>query len=155
MRAATTVCLFWALAGSFVALAAIPVIEGSIDESAAPWDGPAYALILRLGQGSSVLRVDLWGHPHSDGPLSLRFTGYENPGGGRGRGDGRVSFQEILNKSTPVPLSGRLVFDRLEEGKPVTGHYELNSIDQSRGFKGVFQAKWGSSGGSGHQALVP
>jgi hypothetical protein len=55
-----------------------------------------------------------------------------------------VSFQEILNKSLPVPLAGRVVFDALEEGKPVTGHYELNTLDQARGFKGKFRLRWGA-----------
>jgi hypothetical protein len=55
-----------------------------------------------------------------------------------------VSFQGILNKAIPAPLAGRVVFDRLEEGKTVTGHYELNTLDQSRGFKGYFRLRCGS-----------
>jgi hypothetical protein len=154
MRSAIAFCLLWAL-GIAPASAATPVVEGQIDVSSAPWDGAAYALILPLGEGSSVLRIDLWGHPSSAGPLTVKFTGQEDPGGGAGRGEGRVSFQQILNKSIPAPLAGRVVFDRLEEGKPVTGHYELNTFDQARGFKGFFRLRWGSGGGGGHRATVP
>jgi hypothetical protein len=149
MRAAVTALLLWALAIP-VSFAGQSAIGGTIDVSSAPWDGAAYALILSLeplDPPKSVLRIDLWGHPASAGPLTVKFTGHEDPGGGPGRGEGRVSFQEILNKSSPVPLSGRVVFDRLEEGKPVTGHYELNTLDQSRGFKGFFRLRWGSATG--------
>ena len=134
--------VFWALAMP-LAMAAGPVTEGTIDLSSAPWDGAAYALILPLGTPESVLRIELWGRLSSAAPLTVKFTGQEDAGGGPGRGAGRASFQQVLNKSVPVPLAGRVVFDRLEVGKPVTGHYELNTSDQARGFKGFFQLRWG------------
>jgi len=116
--------------------------------SAAPWDGAAYAMEIPLEQtkeaSQPVIRINIWGNPEFAEPKTLYFSGKEDAGGGPARGNGRASFQAILNKSWPENLAGSVSFRSLQKDQPVSGTYELATLDGKKKFKGNFQAAWGN-----------
>ena len=122
--------------------------KATIYFSAAPWDGAAYDIEIPPEKTKDapepVIRVNLWGNPEFLKPETVSFTGEEDPGGGEGKGRGRASYQTILNKSWPEPLSGTIVFKTLSQGLPVSGVYDLETA-KGKKFKGRFQAAWGNT----------
>jgi hypothetical protein len=128
--------------------AGAPEGRAAIYYSAAPWDGAAYDIEIPLERTSDApqpfIRINIWGNPESQGPITFHFSGKEDPGGGPSRGSGRASFQAILNKSWPEPLAGSVSFQTLRKDHPVPGTYELATLDGKRKFKGNFQAAWGN-----------
>ena len=128
--------------------AAGPVDRAIIYFSYAPWDGAAYAIEIPLEHADDavqpVVRVNIWGYPEFPDPKTIYFTGKEDVGGGPLRGDGCALFQASLNKSMPERLTGSIMFETLRNDRPVSGSYELATLDGKRKFKGSFQAKWGN-----------
>lgn len=124
-----------------------PEAKATIYFSAAPWDGAAYDIEIPLEKTKDapepVIRVNIWGNPEYLKPETVLFTGKEDAGGGEGKGSGRASYQTILNKSWPEPLSGTVVFKILRKGRPVSAVYDLKTA-KGRKFKGRFQAAWGN-----------
>ena len=126
---------------------AIAADPASIYYSAAPWDGAAYAIEIPqpASEGAQpVIRVNLWGNPEFAGPKTITFTGREDAGGGPGKGEGRASFQAVLNKSLPQNLAGAISFKALRKDAPVAGSYEFATLDGKRKFSGSFEAAWGN-----------
>ena len=115
--------------------------------SVAPWDGAAYLLQIPLAPGPDApnpfIRINIWGNPRFAKPKTYKFSGTEDPGGGEGKGLGRVSYQTILDKSSPETLYGTISFKAIEQGKPVSGSYDLKSPRGKR-YKGRFTAPWGN-----------
>jgi len=116
--------------------------------SAAPWDGAAYALEIPLERTKDAsqpfIRISIWGNPEFLEAKTLYFSGKEDSGGGPARGSGRASFQAVLNKSWPENLAGSVSFKTLQKDQPVSGTYELATLDGKKTFKGSFQAAWGN-----------
>jgi hypothetical protein len=129
-------------------LAGAPEGRVAIYYSAAPWDGAAYDLEIPLERTNDAsqpsIRINIWGNPESPGPITFQFSGKEDPGGGPAKGSGRASFQAILNKSWPEKLAGSVSFKTLQKDRPVSGTYELATLDGKKRFKGNFQAAWGN-----------
>ena len=147
-----------AMVGIFLVLINSQVVAGEIQEdaskhkatiyfSAAPWDGPAYAIEIPLEQTNDatqpVIRVNIWGNPEFSKPTTFHFSGKEDPGGGSSKGSGRASFQSILNKSWPENLAGTILFETLQPGHPVSATYDLATSNGKR-FRGSFEATWGN-----------
>jgi hypothetical protein len=129
--------------------AAVPADHAVICFSSAPWDGAAYEIEIPLEHADDavhpVIRISIWGYPQFPGPRTIYFTGKEDAGGGPSRGDGRALFQANLNKTMPEPLVGSVSFGTLRNDRPVSGTYELSTLDGKRKFKGGFRAAWGNS----------
>jgi hypothetical protein len=145
-------CLFVSLINSQIDAAELPA-GGSEDHaaiyfSAAPWDGAAYNIEIPLERTKDAsqpfIRINIWGNPESQGPITFHFSGKEDPGGGPAKGSGRASFQAILNKSWPEKLAGSVSFKSLQKDHPVSGTYELATLDGKTKFMGNFQAAWGN-----------
>jgi len=138
----------WACLGLLLACAqALAADPATIYYSAAPWDGAAYAIEIPLSAGEGaqpVIRVNLWGNPEFAGPRTIRFSGREDAGGGPGKGEGRASFQSVLNKTAPQNLAGAITFQALRRDLPVSGSYEFATLDGRRKFSGSFEAAWGN-----------
>lgn len=144
--------LFLSLINSPIKAAETPA-SGSEDHaaiyfSAAPWDGAAYSIEIPLERTNDAsqpfIRINIWGNPEFLEPKTFFFSGKEDPGGGPSRGSGRASFQTILNKSWPENLVGSVSFNALQKDHPVSGIYELATLDGKKKFKGSFQAAWGN-----------
>ncbi len=145
-------CLFLCLTNSQIKAAETP-LSGARDHatiyfSAAPWDGAAYDIEIPLEHTKDAsqpfIRIIIWGNPEFPEPTTFYFSGKEDPGGGPFRGSGRASFQTILNKSWPENLAGSVSFKALQRDYPVSGVYELATLDGKKKFKGNFQAAWGN-----------
>ena len=149
-------CLPLCLAGSRAraadATAAGPGNRATIFYSFAPWDGAAYDLEIPLGPPDAsarpFVRISIWGYPEFREAQAIHFSGKEDPGGGPLRGDGRALFQADLNKSMPDTLAGNVSFRALLHDRPVSGSYDLATLDGKRRFKGDFQAAWGNKPGA-------
>jgi hypothetical protein len=145
-------CLFASLVSSQIKAAETPVsgAEGhaTIYFSAAPWDGAAYSIEIPLKRTKDApqpfIHISIWGNPEFLKPKTFDFSGKEDPGGGSSRGNGRAFFQAILNKSLPENLAGSVSFKALQKDHPVSGIYELATLDGKKKFKGNFQAAWGN-----------
>ena len=143
------------LTGSQVRAADSPAVgamnQATIYYSAAPWDGAAYGIEIPLDRADDgaqpSIRVSIWGYPEFPKPKTIHFSGKEDAGGGPSRGDGLALFQANLNQSMPERLAGSISFMSLKNGVPVSGSYELATLDGKRKFKGSFQAAWGNKPG--------
>jgi hypothetical protein len=115
--------------------------------SAAPWDGPAYAINIPLEKTNDVpgpaININIWGNPEFIKPETIHFSGKEDSGGGAGKGSGRAYFQSIPNKSWPENLAGTVIFKNLQPGRPVSATYDLATSNGKR-FTGGFEATWGN-----------
>ncbi len=116
--------------------------------SAAPWDGAAYAIEIPLERTNDAalptIRINIWGNPEFPESKTINFSGKEDAGGGPGKGDGRASYQAVLNKSWPENLAGSITFKSLQKDRPVSATYEFATLDGKKKFKGNFQAVWGN-----------
>ncbi len=145
-------CLFVSFANSQIKAAETPISESEnhaiIYFSAAPWDGAAYDIEIPLEHTKDAprpfIRINIWGNPEFLEPKTFYFSGKEDAGGGSSRGSGRASFQAVLNKSWPEKLTGSVSFKTLRKDHPVSGIYELATLDGKKKFKGNFQAVWGN-----------
>jgi hypothetical protein len=132
-----------------------PVNNAAIYYSAAPWDGSAYEIRIPFEKTQDAvnpcIRVHIWGNPEFAKPRTIYFSGKEDAGGGPGKGDGRASFQTVLDHSWPEEMKGSISFRSLKRDRPVAATYELTTLKKGRKFKGSFRAAWGNkpSGGRG------
>ena len=146
---------FWGLAGCALALQICgcgkppreqpdtrSTIQAVINYSVAPWDGPAYELMIPLPKfdqaPSPFIRIRVWGNPEFQQPHTLRLSGETGPGE-----SGSASFQPVLDESLPEVLTGTISFANLKQGLPVSGSFDL-STSHGRTFTGRFQATWGN-----------
>jgi hypothetical protein len=122
--------------------------KATIYFSSAPWDGAAYDIEIPLEHVDDAprpyIRINIWGYPEFSDPKAIYFSGREDAGGGPLKGDGRALFQVDLNKTFPERLAGSVSFKALKDDSPVSGSYELATLDGKRKFKGTFQAVWGN-----------
>jgi len=122
--------------------------KATIYFSSAPWDGAAYDIEIPLEHVDDAprpyIRINIWGYPEYSEPTTIFFSGREDAGGGPLKGDGRALFQVDLNKTFPERLAGSVSFKALKDDSPVSGSYELATLDGKRKFKGTFQAVWGN-----------
>jgi hypothetical protein len=144
--------LFVCLTGSRLDASDAPgvlhVDQVTIYFSFAPWDGAAYDIEIPLEKVDDAaqpnIRINIWGYLEFSEPKTIYFSGREDAGGGPLRGDGRAVFQAALNKSIPERLVGTVSFKTLENDSPVSGNYELATLDGKRKFRGSFRAVWGN-----------
>ncbi len=108
----------------------------------APWDGPAYELFLPLGDASSTqppyIRVDIWGNPVFANETTLTLTGRIDP-----NGSGRATYHLGHSGAPPRVLTGTVRFASLKRGVPVSGEFNLLSVD-GQSYSGKFTAEWGN-----------
>jgi hypothetical protein len=142
------VCLTGSRLGASDAPGVVHVDQATIYFSFAPWDGAAYDIEIPREKVDDAaqpnIRINIWGYPEFSGPKTIYFSGWEDGGGGPLRGDGRALFQAVLNKSIPERLVGSVSFKALKNDSPVSGNYELATLDGKRKFKGSFRAVWGN-----------
>jgi hypothetical protein len=117
-------------------------IKAVIKYSAAPWDDSAYEILIpvpKIAEGSDpFIRIDIWGNPEFQKAKSFHFSNEGNHKDG-----GRAVFQSILNKSSPITLTGTVSFRALQKGQPVFGSFEFADPD-GRTLKASFEATWGN-----------
>jgi hypothetical protein len=94
----------------------------------APWDGPAFVVSIPTGFGS-MIQVSIWQSPRIMLPASFSFPGEH----------GNAMVYPKLG--SPEQLSGSVTFQRVEQGLPITGEFNLRASG-GRQFQGAFKALW-------------
>jgi len=111
----------------------VQVFTATINRDCAPWDGSAFTMSISYDPGS-VINISIWQSP--DIKFASTFSFPDDTG--------RVGNAVYLSASGEYEqLSGKISFQRVEEGKPVEGTFSLMS-ERGEEFKGEFVAEWGN-----------
>ncbi|HJS18433.1 MAG TPA: hypothetical protein VJ785_06780 [Anaerolineales bacterium] len=104
-----------------------------VDRDCAPWDGSAFTVSIADETGL-VIYVSIWQSPDLKFPSTFAFPDET----------GQTGIAYILPELDPLEqLSGRVTFQRVEQGTPVEGEFEL-STETGQRFSGKFLAEWGN-----------
>ena len=109
------------------------ILPAAIKRNCAPWDGAAFTVTIPLDNGD-VIDVSIWQSPDIKYPVTFSFP---DQSGKIGNAVHRSATDEY------EMLSGMVSFQRVEEGQPVEGKFELVS-ETGKQFKGRFKADWGN-----------
>ena len=105
----------------------------TINRDCAPWDGAAFAVSMPLREGSTIY-ISIYRSPDLKLPASFSFP----DASGR---EGNAYL--LMPDGSPEQLAGRVWFQRVVQGKPVEGRFQLRSEAGAR-FEGKFLAEWGN-----------
>ena len=102
-----------------------------INRDCAPWDGSAFTVSIPMSAGA-VVDIYIWQSP--DIKFSKTFSFPDNTGQ-----VGNASLRSVSGEYEQ--LSGTVFFQRVDEGSPVAGRFELVTEAGQR-FEGQFEAGW-------------
>lgn len=109
---------------------AIPFFSATIHRDCAPGNGTAFTVSIPVAK--IVIGISIYENPDVRLPVKFSFPdNTEQPG------------KALLFSPTtvPEPLTGKVSFQRVEEGLPVLGEFNLRTETGDR-FKGRFRAEW-------------
>jgi hypothetical protein len=136
--------LFFAAAALLVMAAAIlfmllirveeplSLFPASVDRDCAPWDGAAFTVSILLDK--ETIKISIYQPPYIQ-----RFVRLSFPDKTMSKGHALL----LLPVDVPEILTGHVSFQRVEQGMPVEGQFDL-STEAGRHFKGAFLAEWGN-----------
>jgi hypothetical protein len=136
--------LFFAAAALLVMVAAIlfmllarveeplPLFPARVDRDCAPWDGAAFTMSIPLDK--ETITISIYQPPNIQ-----RFVRFSFPDETLREGHALL----VLPVDVPETLTGQVSFQRVEQGVPVDGQFDL-STEGGRHFKGTFLADWGN-----------
>ena len=136
--------LFFAAAALIVMVAAIlfmfqvrveeplPLFPASVDRDCAPWDGAAFTVSIPLED--EMIEISIYQPPDIQ-----RFVRFSFPDETLREGHALL----VLPVDVPETLTGQVSFQRVEQGVPVDGQFDLSTA-AGRHFKGAFLAEWGN-----------
>lgn len=108
------------------------IYPAMIDRDCAPWDGAAFTVSIPVEK--TIVTISIYRSPELRLPATFAFPDETLMEGN--------AFL-LLPVAMPEPLSGKVSFQRVEQGIPVEGAFDL--VTQSgREFKGQFKAEWGN-----------
>jgi hypothetical protein len=110
--------------------ASLPVFSATIHRDCAPWDGSAFTVSIPVAK--SVIGISIYQSPAIQLPVKFAFP--DNTG----QVGNALLF---LPAVTPEPLIGKVSFQRIDEGLPVEGEFNLRT-EMGQRFKGRFRAEW-------------
>ena len=105
--------------------------SATINRDCAPWDGSAFTVSIPMSAGA-VIDISIWQSP--DIKFSKTFSFPDNTGQ-----VGNVSIRSASGEYEQ--LSGTVFFQRVDEGSPVSGRFEL-ATEAGQRFEGQFEAGW-------------
>jgi hypothetical protein len=109
------------------------VFAAVINRDCAPWDGAAFTVSISYDPMVTVT-ISIWQSPDIKYPATFRFPDQT----------GRAGQAYYLPEPDALePLTGTVTFDRVEQGLPVEGQFNLTA-GRGRPFKGNFTAEWGN-----------
>ncbi len=122
-------------------VSAAPLLQGQARIDCAPWDGPAFTLMLPAGNTSGTpglpLRIAIWEAAAIHAPRDFRFPR-----------DARLGAAVLEPSQGPAQLlKGSVRIERAVPGLPVQGQFDL-STPQGKRYHGSFQAPWRTSVGT-------
>ncbi len=105
--------------------------SATINRDCAPWDGPAFTVTVRYDP-TTTITISIWQSPDIKIPTTFTFPD----------DTGQVGTAYILPELDPLQLlSGTVLFQRVDEGSPVAGRFELVT-QAGQHFAGQFEAGW-------------
>jgi hypothetical protein len=108
------------------------VFPAVVNRDCAPWDGGAFTVSISHPSGT-VIYISIWQSPDIPFPATFSFPDET----------GQVGAAYILPEIDPFqPLSGEVWFQRVEQGAPVEGWFQLRSEADTQ-LEGRFVAEWG------------
>lgn len=110
----------------------LPTFPASVERDCAPWDGAAFTVSIPLED--ETIKVSIYQPPDIQ-----RFVRFSFPDETMSEGHALL----LLPIALPEPLTGQVSFQRVEQGVPVDGQFDL-STEAGRNFKGAFVAEWGN-----------
>lgn len=109
------------------------VYPATINRDCAPWDGAAFTVSIPMDNGA-IINISIWQSPDIKRPATFSFPDET----------GQVGNTVYLQPSGEYEqLSGKISFQRVEEGKPVEGEFSFTS-GRGEQFNGKFKAEWGN-----------
>ena len=112
--------------------APVQVFPATVDRDCAPWDGGAFAVSIPLSDGTT-LYISIYQSPDIKLPSSFSFPD-------ESMREGHALL--LLPVGSPEQLAGKVWFQRVEEGTPVEGRFQLRS-EAGAQIEGRFVAEWG------------
>jgi hypothetical protein len=109
-----------------------PPFAATVKRDCAPWDGPAFSVSIPVEEGT--LKISIYQPPDIQ-----HFVRFSFPDETLREGHAML----VLPVDVPETLTGNLSFQRVEQGVPVEGQFDL-STEAGRHFKGAFLAEWGN-----------
>jgi len=107
------------------------IFAATVSRDCAPWDGSAFRVTVPLSDGT-VIDIAIWQAP--DINFSKTFSFPDDTG--------QVGNASLRSASGEYEqLSGTVFFQRVDEGSPVEGRFELVTETGQR-FEGQFEAEW-------------
>lgn len=107
--------------------------NATVNRDCAPWDGGAFTISIPYDHGSAI-EISVWRSPDFKYPVTFS---YPDPKGNVGS-----AFYKPLSGATRE-LIGSVFFQYVEEGKPITGDFDLRS-GKGDSYEGSFIAIWGN-----------
>lgn len=112
----------------------VPVqfFPATINRDCAPWDGSAFSVSIPMNDGT-VINISIYQSPEINHPSTFSFPDETGQ-----IGNGLL----LLPTDSSEQLTGRVSFQRVEQGIPVEGRFDLVT-EAGKQFKGKFVAEWG------------
>ena len=109
----------------------IRVFTARINRACAPWDGAAFTVFISYDPFSEI-EISLWRAPNIEYPTTFSFPDLTGK-------VGDAIYQPQVGELQQ--LSGKVFFQRVEESSPVSGEFDLRSVNGNR-YRGRFNAIW-------------
>jgi len=110
----------------------VQVFPATINRDCAPWDGAAFTVSIPFN--GLVMDISVYQSPAIRSPITFSFPDQT------GRAGNAIT---ILPVGLPEELSGSVSFQRVEQGSPVEGKFDLVT-NTGQQYKGMFIAEWGN-----------
>jgi hypothetical protein len=102
-----------------------------INRDCAPWDGSAFRVAIPMND-AAIVDISIWRLPDIRVPVRFSFPDESMKVG---------NALLLLPVGLPEQLSGKVSFQRVEQGIPVEGEFDLLT-ETGQHFKGKFIAEW-------------
>lgn len=108
----------------------LQIFPAAVKRDCAPWDGAAFTISIPIEE--STIAISIYQSPDIGRPVTFSFPD--------------ITMQEgdallIVPLGQPEPLTGNVLFQHVDPGKPVEGRFDLDSGTGAH-FKGKFKAEW-------------
>jgi hypothetical protein len=110
------------------------VFPATVERDCAPWDGSAFTVSIPWRDGSSV-SISMYRSPDIKLPSRYSFPD-------EAMSEGNVYLR--MPEGSLATLTGDVWFQRVAEGMPVEGSFQLTSESEAQ-FQGKFFAEWGEA----------
>jgi len=112
--------------------AAEQIFPATINRDCAPWDGSAFTVSIPMKDMG--ISISIYQAPDIKLPATFSFP------------DDTMSVGNallIMPIDSPKELTGKVSFQRVQQGSPVEGTFDITAVTGER-FKGKFIAEWGN-----------